>query len=244
MDMKYVYKEKFSVLGKLGQGDAETPWIWIKPLWDDANGNFSEIEGLAIKNNNGEPSIWGIMSDLGENFDRWDDKAGKYLASCEVKEETISPDGWVKWDVPSQTYIVASSNQKEYLSIFQKVINEYIPKNNLKLIGAVHEHYPEPGNPDIVELFFPIARGNYFCQSCGMPMAHDDDRGTEKDLSKNGDYCRYCYDKGEFTSNETMEEMINTCIPFALEAGTYPDAKTAREVMLSYFPALKRWKQV
>ncbi|WMJ89377.1 zinc ribbon domain-containing protein [Anaerocolumna sp. MB42-C2] len=242
MDMKYVYKEKFSVLGKLGQGAAENPWSWIKPLWDDANGNFTEIEGLAIKNN-GKTSIWGIMSDLDENFNRWDDKAGKYLACCEVKEETAAPVGWVKWDVPSQTYIVAASNQEEYLSVFHNVINDFIPKNNLKLIGAVHEHYPDPGNPDIVELYFPIAKGSYFCQSCGMPMISDEDRGDEKDLSKSQDYCRYCYEKGEFTSNDTMEDMINSCVPFTLEAGVYPDEKTARDSMLTYFPELKRWKQ-
>ena len=186
MNMEYVYKEKFSVLGKLGQGAAESPWSWIKPLWDEANGHFSEIEPLAVKEN-GKVSIWGIMSDFSENFLRWDENGGKYLACCEVNSETAAPDGWIKWNVPSQTYIVAGCNQEEYLSVFNNIINEYIPNNNLKLVGAVHEHYPEPGNPDLVELYFPIAKGNYFCQSCGMPLVNADDRGTEKDQSKSED---------------------------------------------------------
>jgi len=42
-----------------------------------------------------------------------------------------------------------------------------------------------------------------FCQSCGMPMKQDLQKGgTEKDGSKNNKYCSYCYKEGEFTSPE------------------------------------------
>jgi predicted transcriptional regulator YdeE len=242
MNLEYVYKEQFAVIGKLGSGPAENPWNWIKPVWDEANGNFPEIESMTIKSETGSPAIWGIMSDNNESFARWDQSGGKYLACCEVTAEVISPEGWVKWMVPSQTYLVAKLSQKDYGTVFDTVINEYIPANRLKLIGAVHEHYPEPGNPDVVELYFPIAKGNYFCQSCGMPMNSHEDRGTNQDHSISEDYCQYCYKDGEFTSEDTMIEMIESCIPFALEEGSHPDEKTAREVMLTYFPALKRWK--
>lgn len=83
-----------------------------------------------------------------------------------------------------------------------------------------------------------------FCQSCGMPLTTQEDKGTNTDGSKSEDYCHYCYENGEFAKEETMEEMIETCIPFELQAGVYPDEKTARESMLSYFPNLKRWKRV
>lgn len=243
MDVEYVYKEKFPVIGKLGAGEALNARSWIPSLWDEANGNFSEIEALVEKKENQSPAIWGIMSDFSETFARWDHTGGKYLACCEVKAEAAPPEGWVKWEVPSQTYLVSACSQDDYGAVFETVINKYIPENHLKLIGAVHEHYPEPGNPDVVELYFPIARGNYFCQSCGMPMNSEKDRGTNKDRSKSEDYCRYCYENGEFSSEETMEEMIESCIPFTLEAEAYPDEKTAREAMFAYFPTLKRWKK-
>jgi len=61
--------------------------------------------------------------------------------------------------------------------------------------------------------------------------------------NKNNDYCCYCYPNGSFNSpNETMEEMIESCIPHVLEAGTCPDAESARKMMQEFFPTLKRWK--
>ena len=80
-----------------------------------------------------------------------------------------------------------------------------------------------------------------YCQSCAMPMEKPEDFATESDGSKNTDYCHYCYKSGAFTSTATMEQMIETCVPFALEAGVYPTAETARAAMQGYFPTLKRW---
>lgn len=240
--MKYelIYKEQFSVIGKLGKGEADNPWNWIQPIWDDANGNFHEIEPL-VKKKNGVPFIWGIMSDFLETFARWDANGGKYLACCEVESDKVAPEGWVKWNVPSQTYLIVECTQNEYLNVFNETIMEYIPKNNMKLVGAVHERYPIPGDPNLVKLYFPIAKGAYFCQSCGMPMNTDDDRGTNADKSINEEYCHYCYENGKFTKEETMEEMIESCIPFGLQEGVYKDEKTARDAMMSFYPTLKRW---
>jgi len=82
-----------------------------------------------------------------------------------------------------------------------------------------------------------------FCQSCGMPMAEDAQWGTEADGSTSADYCHYCYKDGTFASpDESMEEMIETCIPFMVEA-TEKDAEACRAMMQAWFPTLKRWKQ-
>lgn len=47
-----------------------------------------------------------------------------------------------------------------------------------------------------------------FCQSCGMPLEADEHFGTNKDGSKNTDYCAYCFKDGAFTADITMDEMI------------------------------------
>lgn len=39
---------------------------------------------------------------------------------------------------------------------------------------------------------------NKICQSCGMPIVSSGQLGTEKDGSTNNDYCKYCYENGEF----------------------------------------------
>lgn len=80
-----------------------------------------------------------------------------------------------------------------------------------------------------------------FCQSCGMPLTGADVYGTEKDGSLNRDYCIYCYKNGAFTGEMTMEEMIEFCIPFTLEAQPGTTAEEARAEMKQFFPQLKRW---
>ena len=82
-----------------------------------------------------------------------------------------------------------------------------------------------------------------FCQSCAMPLEKSEDFGVNADGSKNEDYCQYCYTGGAFTVDCTVDEMIETCIPFYLEAGVYQDADQARIAMRDYFPKLKRWAQ-
>lgn len=77
------------------------------------------------------------------------------------------------------------------------------------------------------------------CQSCGMPLTKEV-FGTEKDGSKNEDYCVYCYKEGSLTSECTMDEMINTCIPFMEEQGMNKDE--ARKLLEKELPNLKRWK--
>jgi len=83
--------------------------------------------------------------------------------------------------------------------------------------------------------------GMKLCQSCAMPMEKPEDFGAERDGAKSADYCRYCYADGAFTSGASMEQMIETCIPFALEANVYPTAEAARAAMQEFFPKLKRW---
>jgi len=79
------------------------------------------------------------------------------------------------------------------------------------------------------------------CQSCGMPMENPELYGTNADGSKNDEYCIYCFKDGQFGSpNETMEEMIVSCIPFMVEEG-YKEAD-ARKMMEELLPTLNRWK--
>ena len=85
-----------------------------------------------------------------------------------------------------------------------------------------------------------------FCQSCGMPL-NPEVLGTEKDGSKNEEYCNYCYADGHFTVECTMDEMINQCAQFVDEFNKGSEVKMTKEEaianMKQFFPMLKRWKQ-
>ena len=82
-----------------------------------------------------------------------------------------------------------------------------------------------------------------FCQSCGMPMGETEDLyGTNADGSKNGEYCKYCLEKGTFTFQGTMEEMVEACMPNMTAAHPEMTQEEARNGMLAWFPTLKRWK--
>ena len=77
-----------------------------------------------------------------------------------------------------------------------------------------------------------------FCQCCGMPMGNTDKLyGTNTNGSKNTEYCKYCFENGEFTFKGTMEEMIEVC------ANPNMKEDEARKIMLEWFPTLKHWKK-
>ena len=81
-----------------------------------------------------------------------------------------------------------------------------------------------------------------FCQSCGMPMVNPEDFGTNTDGSKNDEYCRYCFQNGQFTDpNITLEQMIDKLASMASKMNMTEDQ--ARNMANSFLPQLKRWKK-
>ena len=82
---------------------------------------------------------------------------------------------------------------------------------------------------------------NRVCQSCSMMMG-EEEYGCNAVGSRNTDYCKYCFPDGNFGKDETMEEMIESCIPFWVGGGRCKTPEEAREQMRKLFPTLKRWK--
>ncbi|WP_274362319.1 GyrI-like domain-containing protein [Paenibacillus thermotolerans] len=151
-------KESFTVIGKLGQGSSSDGPMWIPTLWQDANRNFNEITELAKTDKDGNiVGVWGAMSDMSESFERWGEQ-GKYLAGCEVLDDSAAPTGWTKWVIPPYKYAIIKCNQSTYQEKFTYMINEYIPNNNYSIVGAIHEYYnPSETNGDLY-LYFPIEK--------------------------------------------------------------------------------------
>lgn len=79
------------------------------------------------------------------------------------------------------------------------------------------------------------------CQSCSMPMDDEKLFGTNKDGSKNSEYCIYCYKNGEFIDKVSMQEYIEMNVKFANQASM--TTEQMRKHCETVFPTLKRWKK-
>ena len=196
--IKYLFKDAFAVIGKAGQGRGDNFHEWGEPLWALLESNLSEIEGAVRKNEDGKPYFWGALNDNSESNKRWGEPgyedSGRFMAACEADVDAAAPDGWVKWVIPAQTYMVVRSTAAESESIYNPIAEKLGPK----IVGVAHAFFPEYGNDNIVDTYIPIASGMMHCQSCGMPMTEASHFGKNADGSYNEDYCCHCYPNGAF----------------------------------------------
>lgn len=51
---------------------------------------------------------------------------------------------------------------------------------------------------------------NYTCKNCQMPIKEVKDFGTNKDTTRNNDYCCYCYNDGVLNDSDTSLDEIDT----------------------------------
>lgn len=77
------------------------------------------------------------------------------------------------------------------------------------------------------------------CQSCGMPLHQLNEFGTDKKGFRIKDYCEYCYKNGQFTSDSTIDEMIELCAKYMTDI----PQNEAIEHLRRKLPTLKRWAQ-
>ncbi len=85
------------------------------------------------------------------------------------------------------------------------------------------------------------------CQSCAMPLKSIDDLGQNIDMTANVEYCKYCFDNGAFSSDKSVEEMVENNLKFLrqfnADNGVKYSEEEARQFLTQYLPTLKRWKK-
>ena len=78
-----------------------------------------------------------------------------------------------------------------------------------------------------------------FCQSCSMPLGDPALLGSEKDGSSSHEYCKYCYQDGEFVNpNMSLNEMTSLVIDQMEKRNI--DSKVI-DMAVRSLPRLKRW---
>lgn len=79
------------------------------------------------------------------------------------------------------------------------------------------------------------------CESCGMPMHHLSDFGTNIDGTINTEYCHFCYLQGKFVDHGiTLEQKIEKNI--AMQRKVSMPREEATILTHSTLPTLKRCK--
>lgn len=80
------------------------------------------------------------------------------------------------------------------------------------------------------------------CQSCGMPLARDEQGGgTERNGDRSKTYCSHCYENGEFTQpNLTVDQMKDRVKQKLVEFG-FPKFLTG--LFTRNIPKLERWSK-
>ena len=74
-------------------------------------------------------------------------------------------------------------------------------------------------------------------------MQKDEDFGTNKGGTKNGEYCHFCFKEGKFTDEGiTMEQKIDKLVDIAVSQMSIPKEK-ARAQANEIIPTLKRWRK-
>lgn len=98
-----------------------------------------------------------------------------------------------------------------------------------------------------VSVDYLLGRPILLCQSCGMPLQEDSDKGTEADGSHSEEFCTYCYQHGAFTQELDMEEIIEINLKhldlWNASSGLNLTEDEARISLRQFLPTLKRWKQ-
>ena len=81
---------------------------------------------------------------------------------------------------------------------------------------------------------------NKYCQSCGMPMKKDPQKGgTNADGSKNLKYCSYCYQNGAFTQADITVDEMKTLVKGKMKEMGFPGFLAG--FFTKGIPKLERW---
>lgn len=249
MKVTYEHKNEMTFIGfhteiAPDEGYKKCPEFWDKEyaekyarLWQTMNPE-TPVEVAILENGIG---MFAICADCNSSFTYW--IAGFYKGGD-------VPTGLELFIFPESDWAIFTAKgpiPQSLQTLNTQVWNEWAP--NIKTmyeIGTSSIENYSAGNPQSPDyecgIWVPIRKKAdlKICQSCGMPMLSEDVFGTNADGSINKDYCKYCYENGEFIDKVSMEKYIEMCSQFGTQAGmTNEEMKAYCEKL---FPTLKRWK--
>lgn len=143
----------FSVIGMEGSTQDGNDTM-VSTLWTHANEHFKEVVSLAKRDESGNTSVWGLMTNFARTFAPWEENfsQGFYLAGVAVDDAAEPPAGWVKWTVPGWRYrCTPMTDETTFFSALQELQTQ-----GYTLAGAVQECFD--GTSGGVLLMYPVER--------------------------------------------------------------------------------------
>ena len=162
------------------------------------------------------------------------------VVGCEVTGAQALAEGFKRVIIPAGQYAKFTFHgdvEHDVGGFWEEIWKTSLPRK----FTCDFEEYPPCADCHNAEVAIYVALAD-FCQSCGMPMMEDAQRGTNADGTKSAEYCCYCYKDGVFVADCTMEQMIDFCLDMEKDSGMYEDREQAKQAMMGYFPTLKRWQ--
>ena len=80
-----------------------------------------------------------------------------------------------------------------------------------------------------------------FCQCCGMPLDEDASIDKDSDGCFDEDYCKWCYENGEF-AYPSMESLMDFSVPH-MAAMHQINKEDIRQGLKQQLPKLKHWQK-
>jgi hypothetical protein len=147
MELQFVTKSAFAVMGIEGSGLSQQAPNWIKPLWAEAYRHRNETHASFIG------PAWGLMSGPDRFLERWKE-TGRYLAGWEVTPDTDVHEPWKLWRIPTATYAAVECALKTYCEVMAYGDKALAVHPDYEVAGAIHEYYPNTfKNPETDSLF-------------------------------------------------------------------------------------------
>lgn len=78
------------------------------------------------------------------------------------------------------------------------------------------------------------------CQSCGFPL-FEENKGTNRDKTKNEDYCINCYQNGEFVNHALSMQNLEMKLMEMANVHNEITLEEAQQIIMN-LPYLKRWQ--
>lgn len=83
------------------------------------------------------------------------------------------------------------------------------------------------------------------CQSCGMGIEEDEQKGTNTEATLSEEYCIFCFKDSAFTNDLTIDQYVEIGLDYSPEyqaAGTEEEKTRIKVQARTYLATLKRWK--
>lgn len=155
MDYYKTTLHDFAIIGRLATQQEDETSVWMQQSWFEFEEHLMDLQPLVSYPLHEAVDCWGISSDQTEFLAPITTK-GYYLAGIQVDKKSQAPKGWTYWELPDQEYLVVKTNVLTIDQSVQTLFEVILPKEQVRINGAIQEFYAATDTPGELWLYCPI----------------------------------------------------------------------------------------